>query len=150
MPVLAKNKKILYDYEILEKFEAGIVLSGAEVKSAKQGQINLKGSYITFLDNEPFLMNTRISPYKPAKKTQKDYDPEQKRKILLHKNEISRLRGKLDTKGLTIAPISVYTKNNLIKLEICLVKGKKKYEKRETIKKRDIDRRMRERMKSFR
>lgn len=150
MPVLAKNKKILYDYEILKKFEAGIVLTGAEVKSAKQGQINLKGSYITFLDNEPFLMNTRISPYKPAKKTQKDYDPEQKRKILLRKNEISKLRGKLETKGLTIAPISVYTKNNLVKLKICLVKGKKKYEKRETIKKRDIDKKIREKMKSFR
>ncbi|NCF75202.1 MAG: SsrA-binding protein SmpB [Xanthomonadaceae bacterium] len=150
MPILSKNKKVLFDYEILEKFEAGIVLTGAEVKSAKQGQINLKGSYITFLNNEPFLANARISPYKAATKTQKDYDPQQKRKILLRKKEILRLKGKLETKGLTITPISVYTKNNLIKIEICLVKGKKKYEKREAIKKRDLDRKIREKMKSFR
>ncbi len=147
MPNLAKNKKALFNYEILEKIEAGIALSGSEVKSAKLGQINLKGSYITFFDGEPFLVNAYIASYKPANCGEKNYDTERKRKLLLHKNEIKRLQGKISSQGLTIVPISVYTKNNLIKVEIGLGKGKKKHEKRETIKKRDIERRMREKMK---
>lgn len=147
MPQLAKNKKALFDYDILEKFETGIALSGAEVKSAKNQQINLKGSYATILGDEAFLVNAHISSYKPAAAKQKDYDPTRKRKLLLHRKEIERLKGKMAGEGLTIVPISVYTKNNLIKVEIGLARGKKKYEKRETIKKREVDRRIREKMK---
>ena len=145
--VLAKHKKALFNYEILEKLEAGIALSGAEVKSVKLKQISLKGSFVTFTNDEPFLVNAYITPYKTAKKSQVSYNPERKRKLLMHKKEINRLRGKIEAEGLTITPISVYTKNNLIKVEIGLARGKKKYEKRETIKKRDIDRRIKERMK---
>lgn len=147
MPTLAKNKKALFNYEILEKIEAGIALSGPEVKSTKSGQINLKGSYISFFDNEPFLVNAHISSYKPAAKVQKHYNTERKRKLLLHRKEIDKLQGKMASQGLTIVPISVYTKNNLIKVEIGLARGKKKHEKRETIKKRDINKRIREKMK---
>lgn len=147
MPILAKNRKALYDYEILEKIEAGIVLSGAEVKSAKAGMVNLKGSYVSFIKDEPFLMSAHISRYKPAATRQKFYDPDQKRKLLLNMKQIGRLRGKIKSQGLTIVPILVYTNRNLIKVEIALVRGKRKYEKREIIKKRDIDRRLREKMK---
>ncbi len=145
--LLSKNKKALFDYEILEKLESGIKLSGPEVKSTKLGHINLKGSYITFFNNEPFLVNAYIAPYKPAKKDQKNYNPKQNRKLLLHKQEIARLKGKIESEGLTIVPISVYTKNNLIKVEIGLARGKKKYEKREAIKKRHLNRKIREKMK---
>jgi len=150
MPNLARNKKGLFNYEILEKKEAGLVLTGAEVKSVKNGQINLKGSYITIKGGEVFLIGAHISPYKPAYGKQKDYTPTQDRKLLLHKKEIDRLQGKMTSEGLTIIPISVYTKSNLIKVEIGLAKGKKKYEKRETIKNRDIDRRIRDHLKTHR
>ncbi|MCK5459879.1 SsrA-binding protein SmpB [Candidatus Parcubacteria bacterium] len=147
MPILAKNRKALYDYEILEKIEAGVVLSGAEVKSAKAGRINLKGSHVSFIEDEPFLFSAHISRYKPAAARQKFYNPDQKRKLLLNRKQIDHLRGKIESQGLTIVPILVYTNRNLIKVEIALVRGKRKYEKREIIKKRDIDRRLRERMK---
>ncbi len=126
MPTLATNKKGLFDHQILEKFEAGIVLTGPEVKSVKSGQINLKGSYVsTSQTDEVYLVNANISPYKPAAAIQTDYKPEQKRKLLLKKREIDYLRGKSREKGLTIMPISVYTKGSLIKLEIGLVQRKK-------------------------
>ena len=150
MPNLAKNKKGLFNYDILEKKEAGIVLTGAEVKSVKNGQINLKGSYITIKGGEAFLIGAHISPYKPAAGKQKDYTPTQERRLLLHRRELERLQGKMTSEGLTIIPISVYTKSNLIKVEIGLAKGKKKYEKRETIKNRDIDRRIRDHLKTHR
>lgn len=148
MPTLATNKKGLYDYKILEKFEAGIVLSGPEVKSAKAGQINLKGSYIS-IDNQSqvWLIDAYVSLYKPAAAVQTDYRSDQKRKLLLNSKEIDYLRGKEKEKGLTILPISVYTKGSLIKLEIAIVKGKKQRDKREIIKKREIDRDIRRRLK---
>jgi len=141
MPTLTTNKKALADYQVLEKFEAGLVLSGPEVKSVKNSQINLKGSYIT-IDNKSqvWLIGGHISAYKPAKSSQNSYQADQNRKLLLNKKEIDYLRGKEKEKGLTIIPISVYTKGSLIKLEIGLAKGKKKYDKRESIKKRDVDR----------
>lgn len=140
MPKLAVNKKAKFDYEILETFEAGLVLKGHEVKSAKLGQISIKAAYVTInKDNEPFLINAAIPLYKMAGK-QPDYDPERSRKLLLNKKEIDYLRGKLETKGLTLVPISVYTKGNKIKIEFALGRGKKKHDKRETIKKREQDR----------
>jgi len=148
MPNLATNKKALFDYQILEKFEGGLVLSGPEVKSAKGGQINLKGSYVTIGgDNQASLIGAHISSYKPAAAVQKDYDPDQTRKILLRKKEIDYLRGKSREKGLTIMPISAYTKGSLVKLEIGLVRGKKQFDKRETIKKREVDREIRRQIK---
>lgn len=148
MPKITTNKKALHDYQVLEKLEAGIVLSGPEVKSVKAGQINLKGSYISIDNNsEVWLVNTHIPPYKPAAASQTNYQPTRRRKLLLQKKEIDYLRGKSKEKGLTILPISVYTKGSLIKLEIGLVRGKKQYDKRVTIKKREIDREIRRKLK---
>ncbi len=145
--ILAKNKKALFDYEPLEKLEAGIVLTGPEVKAAKKGQINLKGSYVTFQKGELFLKEAYIAPYLPAKAQQRNYDPLQPRKILLHKKELRSWQGKVAREHLTIIPFSVYTKNNLIKVELVLARGKRKYEKRELLKKRAQERRIREVMK---
>lgn len=144
MPTITTNKKALANYQVLEKFEVGIVLKGPEVKSVKAGQINLKGSYIT-IDNKSqvWLIGAHIASYKPAKSAQTNYQPTQSRKLLLNKKEIDYLRGREKEKGLTILPISVYTKGSLIKLEIGLVKGKKQYDKRAIIKKREVDRQIR-------
>ncbi len=145
MPTYATNKKALFDYEVLEEFEAGIVLSGAEVKSVRSGQINLKGSFITFHQNSPILTNAHISPYKFARAEQ--YDPTHPRQILLKKKEISYLRGKTAEQGLTIVPLSVYTTRQRIKLKIALVRGKKSHDKRSSIKKRETEREVRRAMK---
>jgi SsrA-binding protein len=147
MPTLAHNKEAAFHYEILEKFEAGIKLSGPEVKAAKLGQINLRGSYVSFIKNEPFLVNAHINPYKPAAGVQKDYSPTQTRKLLLRQKEINYLRGKTGTAGLTIIPLSVYTKGGLVKIEIALARGKKLYDKRESIKKREVQRQIQRRMR---
>ncbi len=139
MPVIKTNKEINFSYEALENIEGGLVLTGAEVKSVKLGHVQLKGSYITIhSDNTVWLVGAHISHYKPA--GTRKYDPNRERKILLHKKEIDRLRGKLAQKGLTIAPVKLYTKGGLIKLEIALVRGLKKHDKRAKIKSRDIDR----------
>ena len=139
MPKLAENKKALFDYEVLHKFEAGLVLYGFEVKAIKNGLMNLKGSYISIKNEEAFLVNTLISPYQ-VKNTPKEYNPERPRKLLLSKKEISYLLGKTAEKGLTLVPISVYTKGRLIKLEFALVRSQKKFEKREKIKEREFKR----------
>lgn len=148
MPVLAKNKKALFDYEILERFEAGIVLRGHEVKSVKAGHISLKGAYVSQRGKELFLIAAHISKYKPAGPLL-DHDTERERKLLLRKSETERLLGKITEKGLTIVPLSVYTKGNLIKVEIGIARGKKAHDKRESIKKRDVERDMRRAMKNY-
>lgn len=149
VPTLATNKKGLHDYQVIEKMETGIVLSGPEVKSVKAGQINLLGSYISIdSKSQAWLVDAHISSYKQATSSQQNYSPTQKRKLLLHKREIDYLRGKSKEKGLTIMPISVYTKGSLIKLELGLAKGKRKKDKREIIKKRDIDRDIRRRLRN--
>ena len=139
MPQLADNKKAFFDYNILEKYEAGLVLLGHEVKSAKAGQISLKGAFITFHNNKAFLTNATISKYKQAGKLD-DYEPTRSREILLRKKELRYLQGKFAEKGLTIVPLTVYTKNRLVKIEIAVASGKHTFDKRETIKNRDIDR----------
>jgi len=142
MPTLATNKKAFFDYNILDKYEAGIVLSGQEVKSARQGQASLKGAYITInKDKEVFLLNASIPKYKMAGPIP-NYDPTQSRKLLLHKKEINNLAGKLQQTGLTLVPISLYTKGKNIKLEIGLAQGKKKFDKRQNIKERDEKRKI--------
>lgn len=137
--VYAKNTKINRDYEILEKFEAGIVLLGFEAKAVRESKMSLDGSYISLLGGEVFLRNAHISPYQPAN-TPKNYDPDAPRKLLLNKKEVRELQNVEKEAGLTIVPISVYNKGRKIKVEIAVVRGKKKFDKREDIKKRTSDR----------
>ncbi len=147
MSTLAVNKKAKFDYEILDTHEAGLVLTGPEVKSVKAGQVQLKGAFLHIKNGELWLKNAFIAKYKPAASYQEDYDAQRDRKVLVHKRELKRLIGKKQAEGLTIVPLSIYTKGNLIKLQFAVARGKKKYEKRETIKKRDVDRQLRARMK---
>ncbi len=147
MSELAFNRKALYDYEILEKFEAGLVLTGHEVKSAKMGHINLQGSYVIIQNQEIWLLNASIAPFQP-KNAPAGYDPVRTRKLLSHRHEIQSLIGKTRLKGLTLVPLRVYTKKAKVKLEFALAKGKHKADKREKIMKRDtareVDRTLRE------
>ncbi len=136
MKVLNENKKAYFNYQILEKFEAGIVLIGQEVKSLKTRGTNLAGSYVVIKNSEAFWIGANISPYQP-KNAPSDYNPERSRKLLLKKSEIKYLIGKTKEKGLTLIPLIVYTKNAKIKIEFGLGKGKKKFDKREVIKKRE-------------
>jgi SsrA-binding protein len=139
MKVLAENKKARFNYEVLEKFEAGMVLSGHEVKAAKLGRISLGGSYVILRNEEPFLLNANISPYQP-KNTPKNYDPSRLRKLLLNKNEIKYLIGKSQQRGLTLVPLRMYTKGCKIKLEFGIARGRKRFNKKELIRKKDIER----------
>lgn len=148
MTQIITNKQGLHHYEILEKYEAGIVLTGPEVKSLKSSRVNFRGSYITIDENnEAWLMNCHIAPYPPASGSQKNYDPLRRRKLLLSKKEIITLKTKVRQPGLTIIPISVYTKGSLVKIEIGLGRGKKQWDKREKIRRREQDREIRRRMK---
>ena len=142
----AENRKARFDYEILEKYEAGIEFLGTEVKSVRNGRMSLEGAFVIIRGGEAFLINVNIPPYQP-KNAPKDYDPLRNRKLLLTKKEIAELAGSEKNKSLTIVPISVYNKNRKIKLQIALVKGKKKFDKRETLKKRDADREIRREFK---
>ncbi len=135
----AENRKARFDYEILEKYEAGIELIGTEVKSVRGGSMSLEGAFAIVRGGEAYLINANIPPYQ-AKNAPKDYDPLRNRKILLTKKELSGLTASEKNKSLTIVPISVYNKGRKIKIEIALVKGKKKFDKREDIKKREVDR----------
>ncbi|XOB40141.1 MAG: SsrA-binding protein SmpB [Candidatus Nealsonbacteria bacterium] len=139
MKEITRNKKAYFNYEILKKFEAGISLIGQEVKSIKSGRINLKGTYVILKDQEVFLVGANIPPYQP-KNAPPDYNPKRSRKLLLKKPEIKYLIGKTKQKGLTIVPLRVYTIKRKIKLEFALAKGKKQFDKREIIKKRETER----------
>lgn len=138
MPSLARNKRAFHDYDLLEKVEAGIELFGAEVKSAKAGQVSLKGAYVAVRGGEAWLLGAHVSAYKPAG-TSKSYDPTRTRRLLLKKSELQTLIGKTKS-GLTIVPLSLYTKRGLVKLEIALARGRKQYEKRDAIRKREVQR----------
>ena len=146
MPILAENKKALFDYEVLENYEAGLVLTGQETKSAKNGQINLKGAYVTFHNDQAYVINMHISKYNAAGPLP-DYEPTRTRRLLLRKKQIRYLQGKSLEKGLTIVPLKVYTKDRLIKIEIALGRGKKAFDKRESIKKREVAREISRKMK---
>jgi SsrA-binding protein len=143
---LATNDRARYDFELLDKLEAGLVLTGQETKSAKTGHMKLKGAHVAFTRGEAMLLGAHIARY-PKAGPLPDYDPERSRKLLLHKRELERLRGKREEQGLTIIPLRAYMKGGRIKIEIAIARGKKQYEKRETIKKRDLDREARSRMK---
>lgn len=140
--VVADNRKAHYDYIILNKYEAGIVLSGTEVKSIRGGNVNLKDSYAKILHGEMWVIGVHISPYEQGNRY--NLDPMRSRKLLLHKQEIDRLFGKIKQEGLTLVPLQLYFKNGRVKLELGLAKGKKNYDKRQSMiqrtVKRDIDR----------
>ncbi len=146
MSALALNKKALFDYEILDKYEAGLVLLGHEVKAAKAGQVSLKGSFISPRTKngrtELYLINCQINPYQPAGLLL-DYNQRRDRKLLLNRREIAHLLGKKQVEGLTLIPLKIYTSHSFLKLEFAVARGKKQYDKRETIKRREVDRRLR-------
>ncbi len=144
---LIRNKKAGLNYEILEKYEAGVELLGFEVKSLRASQGSLDGAHITVRGKEGFVTGMSIPPYQPNN-TPKDYEPERPRKLLLTKPEITKIEEAEGQKGLTVVPISVYNKGQKIKIEIAVVRGKKKFDKREDIKKRDTDREIRRSLKS--
>ena len=139
MSILAENRKSSYDYEFLETYEAGLVLLGFEVKAIKTGRVSLQGSFVTLKSGELYLTNANIPAYQAAN-VYLDYEPTRSRKLLLKKSEIASLIGKLKAKGLTLIPIKLYTKRGKIKLEFAVAKGKRKIDKRESIKRRDIER----------
>lgn len=143
MKKIVENKKAYFDYEILETFIAGIKLKGFEVKSIKEGNFNIVGSYAVIKNNEVWLINSQIPIYKKASNI-KDYDDKRTRKLLLNKKEIKYLIGKLKEKGLTLIPLEVYNINNLIKIKLGLGKIKRKIDKREIIKKRETERKLKQ------
>lgn len=145
--ILATNKAAKQKYEIMENFEAGVKLTGPEVKSCKAGQVSLRGSYATIDGRALILLGCHISRYQPAFAAQKDYHPSRTRILLLTKKQLNSLIGKLKEKRLSLVPLTVYSKNGLIKVDLGLARGRKKYEKRELIKKRDVEREIRKILK---
>jgi len=135
-----QNRKARYEYEILETFEAGLVLKGTEIKSIREGKANIKDSYAIIKNNEAYILNMHISPYEQGNIF--NHEETRTRKLLLHKKEILKLKSKLELEGLTLIPLKVYFVKNKAKLELGLARGKKLYDKRETIKKRDVERQL--------
>jgi SsrA-binding protein len=148
MTTAAYNKRANFDYQISDKYEAGLVLTGQEVKSVKAGHISLKESFVTVKGAELYLTNAHITPWKHAGEI-KNYEPTRPRKLLLRKAEIRRLIGKVRTEGLTLVPIRVYTKKRLLKLEFGVGKGKKKFDKREDLAKKESERRIKRALKNY-
>jgi SsrA-binding protein len=142
----ATNDKARFDYEILDTYEAGLVLTGNEVKAIRNNKISIKGAYVKIFGNEAYLVGALISPYQ-ANNVPKDYDPQKDRKLLLKKSELKYLIGKSQEKGLTLVPLKVFDTHGMLKLEIGVGRGKKKYDKRETIKKRETERIIRREIK---
>jgi len=145
MKEICTNRRARFDYEILESYEAGMVLTGSEVKSLRERNVNLRDSYCIIKNGEVFILNMHISQYPPA--TIFNHEPTRTRKLLLKKAEIKRLIGKTKEKGLVLIPLRIYFKNHYAKIEIALAKPKKKYEKKELIKERDIRRELRREFK---
>lgn len=139
MTTYVTNRKAKFDFEFLERFEAGLVLSGQEVKSIRGGKAKLEGGYVLVRGGEAFLVNASVAPYQPAN-SPKEYDPERPRKLLLSRKELARLESASEQQGLTIVPIRWYNNKQRLKLEIALARGKKKQDKRESIKKRETKR----------
>ena len=136
--LIASNRKAYHDYFVLQKIEAGIALTGTEVKSLREGRVNLKDSYVDVDRGEAYLVAAHISPYSHGNR--ENHDPERRRKLLLHRREIDRLQGQIVEKGLTIVPLRLYFKGGKVKAEIAVVRGKKLYDKRESEKRRELDR----------
>ncbi len=147
--ILATNKKARHDFFIEEVYEAGIVLTGTEIKSMRMGRVNLKDSYARVVNNEMMVFNMHISPYEQGNRY--NVDPVRPRKLLLHKQEIRKLLGATTLKGLTLVPLNVYLNSRgMAKMEIAVARGKKDYDKRDTIAKKDADRRIAQQMKGAR
>lgn len=144
---LSKNKKAFHDYEILEGFESGIVLEGEEVKSIRTGQMSLKGAFIDVFNEQAFLNEAHVPRYKFS--SNKTFDPVRKRKLILHKNEIAKIEKAISQKGVTAIPLEIYLKKGLIKVSVGICRGKKLYDKRESIKKHDMDMDMKRQLKNF-
>lgn len=140
-----QNRQARYNYEIIDSFEVGIVLKGTEIKSIRNGKANLKDSYAIIKNGEMFLLNMHISPYEQGNIF--NHEETRTRKLLMHKKEIIKLNNKLTLEGNTLVPLKLYFKNGKAKIELGLAKGKKLYDKRETIKKRDIEREIKKNMK---
>ena len=145
---IAENRKASHDYHLLDTFEAGIALLGTEVKAIREGRVNLRDSFARVDDGEVFLYNVNISPY--SHRGYADHEPLRRRKLLLHRDEIRKLIGKTVEKGMTLVHTRMYFKNGRVKVAISLAKGKKDYDKRETIKRREADRETRAAMKAGR
>src|SRR5216110_1734165 len=145
---VAENRKAAHDYHLLETFEAGIVLVGTEVKAIREGSVNLRDSFARVENGEVFLFNVNISPY--SHRGYAEHEPLRQRKLLLHRHEIRKLIGKTVERGMTLVPTRLYFKNGRVKVSISLAKGKKEYDKRETIKRRETDRETRAAIKSKR
>ena len=141
--ILIDNRKANYNYFLLEEYVAGIVLIGCEIKSIRNRDVNMSDSYCTFVGNELIIKNMHISPYKNSGFAYGDYDPKRDRKLLLTKRELRKLQRDVQTKGITIVPVNLYTNDKgLVKLTIAMAKGKHTYDKSQTIKERDLDREM--------
>ncbi|WP_022850783.1 SsrA-binding protein SmpB [Limisalsivibrio acetivorans] len=147
MATIAKNKKAFHDYEIVEKFEAGIELRGTEVKSIRNGNVNLKDSFVKFLSNQAYLINCHISEYSQGNIA--NHEPTRSRRLLMHRKEIDKLMGKMQEKGLSVVPLAMYFNGrNLIKVEIALAKGKKVHDKRRSMREKDMNREMERALKN--
>lgn len=136
--IISDNKKARFDYHIVETFEAGLVLTGSEVKSLRNNQCQLKDSYVSFVGHEAYLQNAHISVYKAS--SYNNHHPERLRKLLLNHSELNKIRAAIQEKGLTCVPLKIYFKEGIAKVEIALAKGKKVHDKRESIKTRDVNR----------
>jgi SsrA-binding protein len=145
---IAENRKAFHDYHLLETFEAGMVLLGTEVKAIREGRVNLRDSFARVEDGEVYLYNVNISPY--SHRGYADHEPLRRRKLLLHRDEIRKLIGKTVEKGMTLVPTRLYFKNGRVKVSVALAKGKKEYDKRETIRQRETARETRAAIKSRR
>jgi SsrA-binding protein len=145
---IAENRKAYHDFHILDTYEAGIVLLGTEVKAIREGRVNLRDSFARLENGEVFLYNVNISPY--SHRGYAHHEPLRRRKLLLHREEIRKLTGKTVEKGMTLVPVRMYLKDGRVKVAVSLAKGKKEYDKRETIKRREADRETRAAVKSRR
>ncbi len=145
---IARNKKARFDYEIIETFEAGIVLKGSEVKSIRQKKVSIQESYARVKNDEIYITGMNIAIYEMANRF--NHEPVHDRKLLLHRHEIKRLIGKVHEKGFTLVPLKMYFKNGKVKVELGLARGKAKYDKRDSIKKREVDRELQREWKNHR
>lgn len=145
---LASHRKAFHEYHVHEKFEAGIALTGTEVKAARSGKVQLKEGFVEFRGDQAFLLGVHISPYSHGNR--ENHLPDRPRKLLLHRRELNKLLGRSQAKGHTIVPLSMFLKGNLIKVQIALVQGKKLYDKRAAAKERELNKEAREAMKAAR
>jgi SsrA-binding protein len=146
--LIASNKKALHEYFIVQKLEAGLVLTGTEVKALRDGKANLKDAYVIFKNGEAYLFGLHISPYSHG--NMQNHEPDRTRKLLLHKRELDKLHGQTAEKGLTVVPLRLYFKGARVKTEIAVVRGKKQYDKRDSERSRELDREAQQAMKERR